>query len=58
MGCAELQGGLFSDFPELCFRAAKRSDMSSAILEEGRFANTQESRIQVAKRSDMGNADI
>ena len=38
------------------FQAAKRSNMSSAILKEGQFADVQESCFQGAKRSNMGSA--
>ena len=40
----------------MALQAAKRSDMSSAILQQGRFADVQESRFQFAKRSEMGSA--
>ena len=50
MGCAEGQLCLFSVCHEWRFKAAKRSDMSSAILQEGRFADPQRSRFQAAKR--------
>ena len=49
MGNAFRQGVRLANTRESHFQAAKRSDISSAILQEGRFADAEESRIQGAK---------
>ncbi len=52
MGSAVLVGDGFADIHELCFQAAKRSDMDCADLQLGLFVNCQKWHFQAAKRSD------
>ena len=42
MGSAALEGGISPNIHELCFQAAKYSDMNCVELQEGRFAHAQE----------------
>ena len=54
MSSAFLLQDRFADSRESRFQAAKRSNMSSAImLQDVRFADVQESRFRCAKRSSM-----
>ena len=50
------QRGRLATYHKSRFQAAKRSNMSSAILQKVRFADVQESRFQAFKCSSMGSA--
>ena len=55
MGSAAQQWIWFAYAQELCFQAANRSEMCSAVPQGGWFVDAQESRIQIAKLSDIDN---
>ncbi len=56
MCSAVLEVGPSADIHELCFQAAKRSDVDSVELQGVLFADSQKWRFQAAKRSEMFSA--
>ena len=54
MGSAVLHGVRSADINEICFQAAKLSDMKCVEVLGGLFVDCQEWHFQAAKRSDNG----
>ena len=52
MSSAVLEGGRSADIHELCFQAAKPSDMDCVEVQGGLFDDSHEWHFQAAKRSD------